>query len=563
MRRIAMGKVIAGTSSPKTGTREGYSPPAFSGDTFATMNRAKNLEALGRDHAHFDVVIIGGGATGLGAAVDAAARGHSVALVERADFGKGTSSRSTKLVHGGVRYLRQGNIPLVHEALRERGRLARNAPHLVHDRPFVIPNYKWWEGPFYGIGMKVYDGLAGEHGLAPSEILDRDETITRIPTIETDGLTGGVVYHDGQFDDARLAINLARTAGSHGAVLVNYCECTGLVKHGGHVSGVRLRDGEGGAEFEVRCRVVLNATGVFVDAIRSLDDPGARPVVAVSQGIHLVLPRRFLPGDSAIMVPKTDDGRVLFAVPWHDRVVVGTTDTPRPAPVLEPRALDDERAFVMTHAKRYLTPDPAPGDVCSIYAGMRPLVAGNPGEGTASLSREHAILVSESGLVTITGGKWTTYRKMAEDVVDRVEECLGIAHRPCPTPDMKIHGWMEGSTLAAHLELYGSDAESIVALEKEDVSLGRRLHPAFPFQRAEVVWHVRHEMARTVEDVLARRTRALLLDARAAIEAAPVVAELMARELGRDTKWRDVQVASFGALARRYVFTDPESTEAR
>lgn len=525
------------------------------------MNRAANLKALAAEGARFDILIVGGGATGLGAAVDATSRGHKVALVEASDFGKGTSSRSTKLVHGGVRYLRQGNIPLVREALLERGRLARNAPHLVHDRAFVIPSYKWWEGPFYGIGMRVYDSLAGEFGLAHSEILDRDETIMRIPTIETDGLTGGVIYHDGQFDDARLAISLARTAESNGATLVNYCRCTGLVKHGGRIAGARLVDCESGAEFEVRCRVALNATGVFVDAVRAMDEPASRPIVAVSQGIHLVLPRRFLPGDAAIMVPHTDDGRVLFAVPWHDRVVVGTTDSPRMAPDIEPRALAEEREFVMTHIRRYLETDPAPEDVCSVFAGMRPLVAGDAGEGTATLSREHTILVSDSGLVTITGGKWTTYRKMAEDVVDRIEECMGIALRPCTTADMRVHGWSEDTGMAAHLEAYGSDGGSVVDIFKEHPAFAARLHPAFPYQRGEIAWHARHEMARTVEDVLARRTRALLLDARAAIEAAPAVAEVLASELRRDASWQRAQVAEFTALARRYVFTDPESTE--
>jgi glycerol-3-phosphate dehydrogenase len=525
------------------------------------MNRAKNLGTLSEEDVRFDVLIVGGGATGLGAAVDAASRGHSVALVEAADFAKGTSSRSTKLVHCGVRYLRQGNIPLVREALLERGRLARNAPHLVHDRAFVIPSYTWWEGPFYGIGMKVYDGLAGEFGLARSEMLNREETIARIPTIEPEGLSGGVIYHDGQFDDARLAISLARTADSHGAVLVNYCRCSGLVKHGGRVVGAKLHDCESDADFEVRCRTVLNATGVFVDSLRAMDEPAAGPIVAVSQGIHLVLPRRFLPGDAAIMVPRTDDGRVLFAVPWRDRVVVGTTDTPRGAPEIEPRALEEEREFVMTHVRRYLENDPTPEDVCSVFAGLRPLVAGDAGEGTATLSREHTILVSESGLITITGGKWTTYRKMAEDVVDQIENCMGIAHRPCVTADLRLHGWSEDTGLAAHLEHYGSEAGAVVGVLNENAHFAERLHPEFPYQRGEVAWHARHEMARTVEDVLARRTRALMLDARAAIEAAPAVAELLAAELGRDAHWQSAQVAEFTALARRYVFTDSESTE--
>lgn len=527
----------------------------------APVNRETNLKALRAGDPPLDFVIIGGGSTGLGAAVDAAARGYKVALVDGSDFGKGTSSRSTKLVHGGVRYLRQGNIALVQEALRERGRLARNAPHLVHDREFVIPGYKWWEGPFYGIGMKLYDQLAGDLGLARSRMLDRNETITLIPTIETEHLTGGVVYHDGQFDDARLAVSLARTAAASGAILVNYCPCIGLLKKDGRVAGVRLRDDESGDAFEVRCRAVLNATGVFVDSIRAMDEPGVRPIVAVSQGIHIVLPRRFLPGDAAIMVPRTDDGRVLFAVPWHDRVVVGTTDTPRSGPALEPRALAEEKHFVMEHIRRYLSKDPAPEDVCSVFAGMRPLVAEDGAEGTASLSREHTILLSDSGLVTITGGKWTTYRKMGEDAIDRIEGSLGLAHRPCPTEDMRIHGWTEDECAEPNLRPYGADADAVRALFAADAKLAGRIHPAFPIQRGEVIWHVRHEMARTVEDVLSRRTRALLLDARAAIEAAPAVASIMAEALGRDAAWQRAEVETFTALARRYVFTDPASTE--
>lgn len=526
------------------------------------MNRQAALDRLLNGAETFDIVIIGGGATGLGAAVDAAARGHRVALLERDDFAKGTSSRSTKLVHGGVRYLKQGNVSLVLEALRERGRLARNAPHLVHDLAFVIPNYHWWEGPFYGIGMKVYDQLAGKLGLAPSRHLSRAETIDHLPTIETDGLTGGVIYHDGQFDDARLAVNLAQTAAGLGAVVVNHCAATGLVKEAGLVCGVEARDAETGREFTLRARCVINATGVFVDELRRGDDPAARPMVAVSQGIHLVLPKRFLPGRAAIMIPKTADGRVLFAVPWHDRVVVGTTDTPLPSSSVEPRALDEERDFVLSHARKYLTADPAADDVLSIYAGLRPLVKAGGGADTAALSRDHTIVISESGLITITGGKWTTYRKMAEDVVDQAETVAGLDAVRCRTEELRIHGWMRPGPLAAgddHLHIYGTDAVGVEALAATDAALAGRLHPRLPYQKCEVVWHARHEMARTVEDVLARRTRALLLDARASIEAAPVVAELLARELGRDAVWASAQAASYAELARGYVFTDPSS----
>jgi glycerol-3-phosphate dehydrogenase len=523
------------------------------------MNRATSLDLLRFAEEPFDILIIGGGATGLGAAVDAASRGHRVALIEQADFAKATSSRSTKLVHGGLRYLRQGNVSLVFEALRERGRLARNAPHLVRDLAFVIPNYQWWEGPFYGIGLKVYDKLAGELGLQQSRHLSREETLQLIPTVEPQHLTGGVVYHDGQFDDARLAINLAQTATEHGAVVVNYCRCHGLQKENGRVVGVEARDAETGAEFPIRARVVLNATGVFVDDLRRHDDPAAPAMVAPSQGIHLVLPREFLPGGVALMIPKTADGRVLFVIPWHDRVVVGTTDTPVPQRSLEPRALDAEREFLLNHAGRYLTKDPGAADVLSIFAGLRPLVKSGAGTATATLSRDHTIAVSPSGLVTITGGKWTTYRKMAEDVIDHAENVASLLKRRCQTQDMPVHGARRSPAADARLQAYGTDAADIAALARSDAALATPLHPSLPYLQAEVVWHARHEMARSVEDVLARRTRALLLDARVSIEAAPAVARILGAELKRDDGWQREQVESYTALARGYVFTDPAS----
>ncbi|AHF92422.1 FAD-dependent oxidoreductase [Opitutaceae bacterium TAV5] len=525
------------------------------------MDRNEHLNRL-RAGEIFDVIVIGGGATGLGAAVDAAARGHRVALIEQDDFAKGTSSRSTKLVHGGVRYLKQGNVKLVREALHERGRLAKNAPHLVHNMEFVIPNYSRFDQVFYGVGMKVYDRLAGRLGLGHSLVLSRDEAIRRLPTVETHGLKGGVLYHDGQFDDSRLAINLARTAAGLGAVVVNYCKCTGFVKGGGgRIEGVRVRDEEaeaagGGAEFEVHAKAVINATGVFVDGLRKQAEPAATDLVTVSQGIHLVLPKKFLPGNSALMVPKTADGRVLFAVPWHDCVVVGTTDTPRPAASLEPRALDEEYEFVMTHAQKYLALDPADSDVLSVFAGLRPLVKSGHGGSTAALSRDHTIVIGKTGLVTITGGKWTTYRRMAEDVIDHVEKLAGLPEHACATKELKIHGWLEdgGATLRErNLRVYGADAEGVRALIARRPDLAAPLHPALPYQQAEVVWHAREEMARTVEDVLARRTRALLLDARASIEAAGRVAGLLAGELGRDEAWQRKQCETYARLAAGYT----------
>ena len=542
------------------------------------MQRDAMLQRL-REGDEFDVLVVGGGATGLGAAVEAAARGHRVALIERDDFAKGTSSRSTKLVHGGVRYLKQGNVALVRTALRERGRLLRNAPHLTRNVPFVIPAFSRWERFFYGAGLKLYGALAGELSLGASRCVDRVEALRLLPTVAAAGLVGGVVYHDGQFDDARLAIALAQTAAEQGAVVANYCACTGFIKDaGGRIVGATVRDyetdeagggaGASGSEFTVLAKVVINATGVFVDELRRLDEAKTSPLVTVSQGIHVVLPKRFLPGAAALMVPRTADGRVLFAVPWHDCVVVGTTDTPVAQAASEPRALDAERAFVMEHAGKYLVEAPTGGDVLSVFAGQRPLVRSLGQGSTASLSRDHTLVVSSGGLVTITGGKWTTYRQMGEEVIDRAESLAGLTRRVgvSPTVDLRIHGWQEacGSLVEPsdandlRNELgygcYGSDAAGIHALMAQRPELVVSLHPLLGCLRAEVVWHARHEMARTVEDVLARRTRALLLNARASIEAAPVVAALLAGELGRDEAWEQSQVVAYTRLALGYVF---------
>ena len=410
----------------------------------ALMDRSVMLDALAHADEPWDLVIVGGGATGLGCAVEAASRGYRTLLLEQSDFAKGTSSRSTKLVHGGVRYLRQGNVALVLDALRERGRLLRNAPHLVHDLPFVVPNYAWWEGPFYGIGLKMYDLLAGRSGFGRSKHLSREETLQHLPTLEPEGLDGGVIYYDGQFDDARLAANMAQTAAEQGGVLVNYCEVVGLLKAEGEVCGVRARDAESGEEHELAARAVINATGVFTDAVRRMDDPSVKPMIVPSQGVHITLDRRFLPGDTAIMVPKTDDGRVLFAIPWHDVLLVGTTDTPVENIPLEPRPFEEELNFLLEHAGRYLTYDPTADDVLSAFAGLRPLVgspdAGGADEGTAALSRDHTLHIANSGLITIAGGKWTTYRKMAEDTIDQAATLADLEDRESVTKALHIHG---------------------------------------------------------------------------------------------------------------------------
>ncbi|HEV2853903.1 MAG TPA: glycerol-3-phosphate dehydrogenase/oxidase [Thermoanaerobaculia bacterium] len=503
----------------------------------------------------WDVLVVGGGATGLGAAVEAAARGYRTALIEGSDFAKGTSSRSTKLVHGGVRYLQRGNVSLVLEALRERGRLLRNAPHLVRNLDFLVPRYDWWEAPFYGAGLKLYDLLAGRMGLAPSRLLSREETLDHVPTLEPKGLRGAVIYQDAQFNDARLAVTLARTLADLGGVAVNYVRAVGLRKEDGLVRGVRVHDLEKSTEAEARARVVVNATGVFSDDLRRMDDPESPLLLSPSQGIHLVLDRRFQPGASAILVPHTDDGRVLFAVPWLDRVVVGTTDTPIPVTErsLEPRPLPEEIEFLLQHAARYLTQDPRPEDVLSCFAGLRPLVRGGRAAAkTAALARDHTLLVSTSGLVTITGGKWTTYRKMGEDAIDQAALVAGLDERPSPTATLRLHGWTEPVRPGTDWAEYGSDAPALADLAAERPGWDEPLHFNLPYRACEAVWAVRHEMARTVEDVLARRTRALLLDARASASIAPAVAGLMAEELGKDEAWQRNQVETYRELARAY-----------
>ncbi len=517
------------------------------------MNRR---EMWGRIEAHpnaWDMIVVGGGATGVGVAIDAASRGYEVLLLEQSDFGKGTSSRSTKLAHGGVRYLEKGDIGLVMEALKERGLLLQNAPHLVRDLAFVVPNYDWWEAPFYGLGLKLYELLAGKYGFGNSRILSREETLEHLPTLKTEGLRGGAVYYDGQFDDARLLIHMAATAYEQGAVLLNYVAVTGLTKDTqGFVNGVNARDVETGREFHAAAKVVINATGAFSDRLRLLAESGAAPMIAPSQGIHLVFDSAFLAGESAIMVPHTSDGRVLFAIPWHGHTLVGTTDTPIKAATLEPVAMEEEVDFILSTAGQYLVKAPTRDDVLSVFAGIRPLVRATNAATTAALSRDHVIHIDRSGLVSIMGGKWTTYRHMAEDCVDQAATLAQLPERACVTHQLHIHGFHSDAKQLGALRVYGSDADEIRKLVEGDGSLGDLLHPALPYVKAEVVWAARREMARTVEDVLARRTRALFLNARAAIEMAPAVAALMASELGWDETAQARQVDAFRAVAANY-----------
>lgn len=516
--------------------------------------RAELLATLRKPH-QYDIAIIGGGATGLGVALDAALRGLSVVLIESHDFAKGTSSRATKLVHGGVRYLAQGNVSLVTEALHERTNLLHNAPHLAQPLPFVMPSYQWWETPFYGVGLKAYDLLAGKAGLGHTEFLSAHTTRILLPTVNPLNLCGGVKYWDGQFDDARLAIALARTAAASGALLVNYCQAQGLIHDDIRVAGVMAQDTETGESFKIQAHCVINATGVWVDALRAQDAQAcgraSKPIVAPSQGVHLVVDKEFFPGDHALLVPKTADGRVLFAVPWLGKVILGTTDTPRHDLAREPAPFPDEIGFILSEAARYLERAPTRADVRSMWVGLRPLVKPpeEDGENTKTISREHTVAISKSGLVTVTGGKWTTYRSMAEDVLEkchvaklvpRAQPCRTSQHRlvGAPPTERSIRPICE----APGTHLYGSESAVLKGLPGSETLLAPNLTEAM------VRFAARFEYARTVEDILARRSRLLFLDARAAADAAPAVAKVLAEELGQP-----VEIADFLALAKGYL----------
>ncbi len=496
----------------------------------------------------YDVAVIGGGATGLGVALDAVTRGLRVVLVEAHDFAKGTSSRATKLVHGGVRYLEQRNFPLVREALRERQILLRNAPHLAQPLAFVVPAYRFWERPYYGTGLVLYDVLAGKAGLGRTRWLDSRAITARQPGLRTQGLRGGIEYWDGQFDDARLAIALARTAARAGALLVNHCAAVGLIREQGRVAGVRCEDRETGRSYALRAACVVNAAGIWVDAVRRLDTrvEAAEDTILFSQGAHVVVSRDFLPGDRALLVPRTRDGRVLFALPWMGRTVIGTTDTPRPSQELEPRPLAEEVDFLLGEAGRYLARAPGAGDVSSAWAGLRPLVRPPGHASTKDVSREHVVRVEDDGLVTVAGGKWTTYRAMAQDTVDAcLDAGLLKSAGPCATADHPLVGAEPGRHSigdAPGLWGYGSERDAVLALPGADRELGGGLTEAM------VRFAARHEYARTVEDVLARRSRLLFLDARLARELANEVGRLLAEETGLDAG-----AGAFRELADSYL----------
>lgn len=498
-----------------------------------------------------DVLIIGGGATGLGLAVDAATRGYRTALVEAADFAQATSSRATKLVHGGVRYLASGQVHLVYEALRERKVMLRNAPHLVHALPFITPAYNWFELPYYGAGLMAYDVLSGQSSLGRTRILSAAETRQRIPGICARDLKGGVLYFDGQFDDARLALALARTAEDHGASVLNYVRCTGFHKQDGKMAGVQLQDVETGRLLEVHARSVINATGIFVDDLRTADDSSASNMLSVSRGTHIVVPSEVLGSQNAIMVPKTKDSRIIFAIPWLGRVVIGTTDLPAAKSAMEPGHERSEIDFLIDTINPYLARKVTYDDILSVFSGLRPLVSKGHVK-SSKLSREHVIEVSSSGLITVAGGKWTTYRRMAEDTLATAIRSGMLPARPCVTRTVRLHGAPKEPVKEAALLRYGTDATEIVALWESDSEMRRLLDPALPFTHAEVVYAARRERARTVEDVLSRRTRALLLDAKAAERSAHSVAELLARELGHSPEWIEQQTRSFVQLAEQF-----------
>jgi len=516
-------------------------------------DRNQNLARITAAKQPWDIIVIGGGATGLGIALDATVRGYKTLLLEQADFAKGTSSRSTKLVHGGVRYLAQGDVRLVREASIERGLLYRNAPHLVKDQTFIVPVYTNWDRLKYTIGLKIYDWISGKLSLGRSVFISRKETIERVPGIQTKNLKGGVLYHDGQFDDSRLAINLAQSIWENGGAVINYFEVTGLLKDDQNkTAGVSAKDKETGNSYEFRAKAVVNATGVFVDQILQMDRPGINKSICVSQGVHLVLDKKFYPSSEALMIPETSDGRVLFAVPWHDKVVLGTTDTPVEEASLEPKALEDEISFILETAREYLNTKPTRSDVLSVFAGLRPLAAPQKDDQkTKEISRSHKIIISESNLFTILGGKWTTYRKMGEDMVNRIEKQLHWPHKKPATAHLPIHGFSKHTDWNDPFYFYGSDAtvlrEQINGTSHEWLSESLKIHPR------QIKWAVEYEMARTVEDVLSRRTRALLLDARESQRIAPATANIMANLLGKDEKWKEEQLKSFNHLAEQYI----------
>ena len=516
------------------------------------MDRSINISKI-ESNKIWDVIIIGGGASGLGSAIESASRGYKTLLLEKHDFAKGTSSRSTKLVHGGVRYLQNGDVSLVIEALKERGLLRKNAPHLVKDLSFVIPSYDWWSSPFYGIGLKIYDMMAGDLGIGPSTILDKKETENLIPNVNKRGLRGGVIYYDGQFDDARMAISLAQTAEDNNAVVLNYFEVIDLIKNNDEtVSGLLVKDLIKDINYTVRAKVVINATGVFSDSIMQLDDPKSSKMIQPSQGVHVVIDKKFLNSSHAIMVPHTTDGRVLFAVPWLNHVILGTTDTQTNKPLIEPKALNQEIDFIISNAGRYMTKKPKKEDIKSVFVGLRPLaISNNEKESTKEISRHHKIKVSTSGLISILGGKWTTYRKIGQDAIDSAFIVGGLKNAKSITENLTIHGFNLNSNFKDPLHQYGTDIDKLKTLTKDpngNISLSKK----FYITKHQILWAIKEEMAINLEDVLARRTRCLFIDVFETEKLIDKVLKIMAEALNKKKDWKRKQKLSFLSLIKNY-----------
>lgn len=506
------------------------------------------------ENINWDIVIIGGGATGMGCAIDAASRGYKTLLIEKEDYGKGTSSKSTKLIHGGVRYLQQGNISLVLESLKERALLKNNATHIVHDLKFVVPTYNWWESLFYGIGLKMYDWLAGKQGIGVSKIISKKETIQLLPTIAQKYLRGGVIYHDAQFNDTRLLINMMQTAKEQGATVLNYHEFLSFTKtNEGIIDGVEINNTINNKKFTIKTKAIVNATGVFSDTIRKINNNTASKIITSSQGVHIVLDNLFLPGDTAIMIPKTDDGRILFVIPWHDKIIIGTTDTPVNRYSYEPMPQKEEVDFLLTHTAKYLTKSPTLEDVKSIFVGLRPLVKNGNAENTKSISRKHVIEVSNNGLITIAGGKWTTYRKMAEDTIDKVAIIADLPNIKSNTEFLHIHGYTTNIQPNNFLGVYGTDADFILELVEKRPELKDKIHPDYQIIKGQVVWAIQNEDAKTIEDFLARRSQLLFLDAKASIQSADNVAEIFKQELNLSDEWKKNEIIRFTKLANNYL----------
>jgi glycerol-3-phosphate dehydrogenase len=515
-------------------------------------NRKRLVNQL-KQISSWDIIVVGGGSTGLGVALDAASRGYNTLLLEGVDFAKGTSSRSTKLLHGGVRYLAQGNISLVKEALLERDLLLKNAPHLTQVQSFIIPCFSLLSKCKYLIGLKLYDLLAGKRNVGRSHFINKKETSLRLKMLSSDNLLGGIVYYDGQFDDSRMAVNLAQSCVDYGATVLNHFKVDEILKNeAGKVCGVKAIDCETNISYKLNANVVINATGVFTNKIIKMDNAFAQKIIQPSQGVHVVLENTFLSSD-AIMIPKTIDGRVLFVIPWKGKVIVGTTDTPVKKCEYEPKALDKEIDFILLTLNNYLKKHVERSDIQSVFVGLRPLaVHKNNRKKTKEISRKHKILISDSNLVTITGGKWTTYRKMAEASIDKVISLGMLEEKKCLTADIKIHGAENSEQLNS---IYGSDFEKIKKLRNEQADLQEKIHPSFDYTKAEVVWSIRNEFARTVEDILARRTRTLFLNAQASLDAAPIVAKILAKELNKDNVWTKNQIKAFSILAETYILT--------